>query len=274
MRGQAKFRQDKIAARRRRRTFYLCLYAVAAAGLLLSALSYISGLSALSIQSVEVSGNSRLPVSEIEAVARQDISGTYAYFFSRSNVLLYPREQITRDLLAIPLVKTAEVSRRGVGTLTIAVTEKETAAIWCAGQYGDAADCYSVDESGFVFAPEAPRSDSFIYRGIIEGDPLGKRILTPESFGKIRFFMTELAGLSVEPREAELAASSTYMTVYLSQGGRLVINTADDLSTILGNIASIISTKSIAPSLAGFLKNLDYIKLDVGNKVVYKLKGK
>ncbi len=278
MRGQAKFKQGKLAARRRRRAFYLCLYSAAAAGLLLSALSFISSLDALAVREVRVEGASRLSASAVEAVADADLAGTYGYFFPRSNVLLYPRSDIRRDVLALPPVKSAQVTRTSLGTVEVSVSEREAVALWCAGSRGDSSDCYALDDAGYVFDRQPPRptasSSDFVYRGVLEGDPIGKNFLSPESFRRIRYFMTELAGLSVEPRQAELQASSTYMTVSLAQGGRLVVNAADDLSTVLGNVAAIISDKSIAPSLASFLASLDYMKLDVGNKVVYKLKSK
>ncbi|HEU0080529.1 MAG TPA: hypothetical protein VFQ72_00685 [Candidatus Paceibacterota bacterium] len=273
MRGQAKYRQSKLRARRRRRAFYLCLYAVTAAGLLLSALSYISGLGALAIQEVHVTGASPLSSESIAAVARQDLAGNYISLFSRGNFLLYPRSAIRRDVLALPPIQSAKVYRDGVRTLAISVVERQPAAAWCADDKGDRTGCYSADENGLVFAPHDPSADELVYSGGTVGEqPLGSHILPPERFRRIRFFMTELAGLSVEPRRALLEASSTYMAVSLADGGRVFIDTADDLSTVLGNIAAVISDRTVAPSLADFLRDLDYMKLDIGNKVVYKLK--
>jgi hypothetical protein len=270
MRGQGKIHQGRLVARRRRRIFYLCLYTVTAAGLLLSGLSYISGLQAFLITDVQVGGNNRLASSTIQATALHDLEGTYWYFFPRADVLIYPHETIRTDILALPLVKTATVGRLNMRTLAINVTERQTMALWCD------IDCYSVDENGFIFAPQAPSDSGFIYKSdILTGlndSPIGLQVLPPAQFKKIQFFMSELNKLNVEPREVSLEASSTYMTIGLTAGGKLVVNSADDLSTVLGNIQSIINDKSVAPNLAGFLNKLDYMKLDVGNKVVFKLK--
>lgn len=113
--------------------------------------------------------------------------------------------------------------------------------------------------------------EPLIYRGLIEGDPVGKRLLLPEEFRKMRFFMGQVDGLSVMPREAILTASG-YMTVMLEDGGRIFLNPSDDFSTVLGNLAAIITDKTVAPDFGRFLRELDYIKLDIGNKAVYKMK--
>ncbi|MBX4209242.1 FtsQ-type POTRA domain-containing protein [Candidatus Parcubacteria bacterium] len=294
MRGQVKIYQSKLAARRRRRALLLTLYSVAAAGLIFCGLSYVSHLEALSIQTIAIEGNSRVSSSTLEAALSKELAGNYGYFFSKRNVLLYPEDAIRADVLALPPIKTAEISRRDIRTLVVSVTERQETGRWCSGRTGAAtlgasADCYSIDENGFIFSKESSCAAAdraagagvpgackgFIYRGLVEGDPIGANLLPADDFKKIRFFMDELAGLSVDPREAELSGSTTtaaYMTVRLGGGGRLVVNTADDLSVVLGNIAAVISDKAIAPSLSGFLNKLDYMKLDVGNKVVYKLK--
>ncbi len=286
MRGQVKIHQKKLAARRRRRAFLLTLYAVAAAGGLFCLLSYISQLDALSISSVVVEGNDRLSSSTVEMVARKELVGNYASFFSRENIFIYPKSKIRADILALPLVKSAEVSVGDNRTLRLALSERQETALWCSDAPSEAAlNCYSVDGDGFVFAPElsasvATSTGELVYRGLVTGDPVGHAFLKPADFRKIAFFMSELSGLSVEPREVDLTSSSAdasstplvYMTVVLGGGGTLVIDTADDLSSVLRNIAAIVSDKAIAPDLPKFLSELDYMKLDVGNKVVYKMR--
>lgn len=274
MRSRGSIKQGRLVARRRRRLFYLCLYSLSAAGLLLSAFSYISGLEALSITDVAIAGNSRLDTSTIRSTVTNDLAGTYGYFFSRRNVLLYPRDLIMRDLGSMPLVKTVSVERSSMHTLAIKVTERQTTALWC-DHASVGSRCYSVDEDGFIFALHSGADSGFIYKsdlGATSTDPIGLHVLPPADFKKVQFFMTELGKLAIDPREAELSASSTYMTVILGAGGKLVVNSADDLSTVLGNISAILADKTVVVSLDTFLKKLDYMKLDVGNKVVFKLR--
>ncbi|HEU5114844.1 MAG TPA: hypothetical protein VFT82_03695 [Candidatus Paceibacterota bacterium] len=288
MRGQVKIYQKKLTARRRRRAFYLTLYSVAAAGLLLSLLSYVSQLPSFSIEGVSVRGNDRVSSSEVESVVWKDLVGNYGGFFSKSNEFLYPNALIRNDIGAIPAVKSVSVSRSG-RIINVTVSERTKTAEWCSGAFGSTADCYSLDSAGYVFAKEAcatssvcvkasvstTTSSGLIYRGILADDPVGQSLISADEFKKINFFIGELSGLSVDPREVELSGTSSapYLTIVLGGGGRLVVNAGDDLSSVLSNIAAVISDRTVVPSLSEFLSKLDYMKLDIGNKVVYKLRS-
>lgn len=294
MRGQVKIQQKRLAARRRRRIRFLILYSVAAAGLLLSALSYISQLPSLSIASIEVRGNSRLSSSSVEAIVLSDLAQNYMGLFSKRNILLYPSAKIEQDILSLPLVQTVRVTRSPMTNLVVSVTERSEVARFCTGEDNSTRDCYSVDEKGFIFAPishascaisgvcavsatTSPSLSSFIYRHsqTDKDDLVGDQVTNPTEFKKLTFFIHELAGLSVEPREAIMSnATSTggYVTIVLEQGGKLILNTSDDLSLVLDNIATVISDKTLVPSLSDFLAKLDYMKLDAGNKIVYKMR--
>ena len=85
--------------------------------------------------------------------------------------------------------------------------------------------------------------------------------------------MTELSSLSLSPREAIIASPATgYITIVLDSGSKLIVDTHDDLSVVLGNIGAVLSDKALVPALPEFLQKLDYLKLDAGNKVVYKMR--
>jgi hypothetical protein len=269
MRGQVKIHQHKIVARRRRRIFLITLYSFCALVLITMALSFTSHIPKLLIKEVIVEGNSKVSASAIESVALDAVAGNYLHLFLKSNSLIYPRDVVEERIAAIPAIESVDVSRASLTSLRIGVTERKEAAVWCRRD-AEADQCYFMDRDGLVFSPAAATS-TIVYRGNLEGDPIGKRFMDASDFKKMQFFMQELSGLSVSPREVVLGDTG-YMTVILAKGGRLIINSSDDLSVVLGNIAAVISDKSVAPDFARFLDELDYIKLDTGNKVVYKLK--
>jgi hypothetical protein len=274
MRGQVKILQKKIIAKKRRRAFLLTFYSFVVVGFIWAVLSSISHLDSMDIQTIEISGNERLPDIEIETIVRESIAGNFLGFFSRSNAFLYPKEEIVEALRAVPAVKELEIERSGTKTLRVTIEEREEAARWCSGEAFDISGCYSLDANGYIFAKvisDASSTSPVIYRMTMDPEVLGKHYLNEEDFKNLRFFIGQLEGLSVDPREVFIT-DTNYMTVYLGDGGRLIINRADDLSKVLGNIAAIISDKSVAPSFSQFLKELDYIKLDSGNKVVYKVR--
>jgi hypothetical protein len=130
-----------------------------------------------------------------------------------------------------------------------------------------------MDEAGFIFAPALAPSQGFIYRGLVTLDPVGKTLLPEADFKKIEFFVQELRGLSLAPREA-VFESVDYATIVLAGGGKLVINMSDDLSAVLSNISAIITDRTVTPSLSHFLSTLDYLKLDTGRKLYTKCVNK
>lgn len=274
MKGQVKILQKKIIAKKRRRVFLLSLYSVFALGILFSILSFVSQMNSMRIEMIEVSGNSRIASVDVESVVREKIAGNFLGFFSKSNVFLYPIEDVILALQAIPAVSRVEVEKSGLKALKVMLEEKGEVARWCSGEANDLSDCYSLDEDGYIFAKVvsvANSTSTVIYRMSIDPEVLGKHFLDKEDFKNLRFFIGQLDGLSIDPREVSIT-DADYMTVYLGDGGRLLIHRTDDLSKVLGNIAAIITDKSVAPSFSQFLKELDYIKLDSGNKVVYKVK--
>ena len=275
MRGQVKVHQKKIIARRRRRALFLSLYSLLFLGVVASGLSYLSHLDAFAIKKVIVKGNERVSAAEIERVVFEKTAGNYLKLFSRSNSLLYPKDEVKEGVLGMPLLKDASVSRDGLGAVVIALLERKESAVWCGATDGEPERCYSLDENGLIFDSRegfASSSADIVYRGVVKGDPIGQEFLPEAQFKKIVFFIKQLSGLSVGPREASISDSG-YMTVTLEKGGKIMLDTKDDLSIVLANIATIITDRSVAPSFFEFLDGLDYIKIDSGNKAVYKLKS-
>lgn len=276
LRGQAKFQQRKLSARRRKEALRLAAIACAAAGVAFFGLGLLSQIGPLQIRDVAVEGNSRLTVDEVKDAVDAAISGSYLGVFSRSNALIYPHDAALAAVAALPAVESADVSRDGFGAVKVSVVERAPSARLCKGKVGDYSDCYLLDEQGVAFREANADAVGYVYRGDKAGasatsTPIGRPWLPASDFKKLQFFMGRIDGLSLSPREADLGEGG-YATIRLGGGGKLLVNLDDDLSVVLANLAAIISDKNIAPSFPDFLERLDYIKLDSGNKVVYKLK--
>ncbi len=270
MRPRVMVHQKKLIARRRRRAFFMSLYVLFALGIIFSGLSLLSQEQFMSIEKITVGGNVRAKVETIETTVLREMAGNYFYFFSKSNAFLYPADDIMEKILALPLIQSVSVNRNGLKAIEINLEERREDARWCEGSVHEINWCFSMDENGLVF-DQIATSTAFIYRGLISGSPIGQSFLAPEEFKKIQFFVRDLGFFGIAPAEA-IFGEPHYMTVVLLTGGKLIINTNDDLSVVLSNISSVIRDKTVAPSLSRFLEKLDYMKLDSGNKVVYKLK--
>jgi len=271
MRGSiGKIYQKKLHVRRRKRALFIGLYILLALGIIFSGLSFLSQAQFMSIEKIIVRGNERAKTETIEATAFREIAGNYLFFFSKRNTFLYPADLIEEKVLALPLIQSVRVNRNGLREIEINLEERKEDARWCEGNIRETISCFSVDENGLVFDKIAT-STAFIYRGLISGSPIGQNFLSPEEFKKIQFFARELGSFGIAPAEA-VFGEPHYMTVVLLTGGKLIVNTNDDLAVVLSNISSVINDKTVAPSLSRFLQKLDYMKFDSGNKVVYKLK--
>ncbi|MEN9622223.1 MAG: hypothetical protein RLZZ67_657 [Candidatus Parcubacteria bacterium] len=275
MRGQVKVYQKKLVDKRRRRIFYLSFYSTVLVGLVLSGISYLTHIESLTLSEVSVRGNVRMMRDDVERIVNTELAGNYAGMFSRANAFLYSRTDIENALRAVPIVENVEVSRSGFNTVVVNLEERSEVANWCNESALGEEPCFLLDENGLVFTKaigSTGTSTRFTYKGTITDGPLGKQVLTPADFKNIQFFIHQLEGLSVDPVEATIASTSDYMTIALGGGGKIIVNTTDDLSGILENISAVLKDRSVAPSFSDFLAKLDYIKFDAGNKVVYKVR--
>lgn len=282
MKKWAGVNQKKLIYKKRRRVFYISLYSLVVFGLILSVLSYLSRIDAFFIETISVRGNMRLHTQDIEALVNTYIAGNYVGFFSKANAFLYPRSDIKNALYNIHLIKKADVSRSGFNTIVVSLDERDEIAVWCGGIKKT---CFSIDENGLLFGAlqntcqsnicdfSSATNTRFIYEGLLSGNPLGQYFLPTTDFKKIDFFIHSLETLMLEPVRASISSTTGYMTVVLSSGGEIIVNTDDDLSEILQNISVVLKDQSVAPSFSTFLQKLEYIKFDTGNKVVYKLKN-
>jgi len=59
---------------------------------------YISRLSALNINNIEISGNQVVETSAIKDVVQEQISGKYFFFFPKTNIFFYPANGIKNVL--------------------------------------------------------------------------------------------------------------------------------------------------------------------------------
>lgn len=266
MAGKRLVDQKRLRAKKRKRFLFIWLYVVFFVSLITCGVSLISSIGFFQIRDITISGTDRESPIRIESMVRESLSGTYIWLFPRTNILIYPNDRIEENILSLPLVLSVDVSRKGFSALNVEIVEKVEVARWC-----DGSDvCYSVDENGFVFSTVAS-SSAFMYQGLLKDNPIGQTILSKEKFKNIEFFVRELRNMELVPIQALFSANG-YLDIVLFGGGRLIIYTEDDLSSVLSTLESVVGDKKVVPSIASFLSTLDYLRLDTGNKVTYKKK--
>lgn len=258
---------------RARRRHALLIRGVLAVFLILGAFTgavALSRVDSLSVVAVNVRGASTVPVSDIESLVRDELSGNRLFLFPRSNIALYPKREIAAAVSALsPRIRSVSVARDDARAIGITVAERTPHALWCGNSPAVAEPCYFLDETGVIFAesPEFSGDVFFRYFGPVEGGPAGAAFL-PGEFPELDFFTRSV-------QEAEVKAVSLSVLdgpdaeLTLSDGTRILFNRTHDLSGVLQNLSSVLGADIFRSQ--GALA-LDYVDLRFGNKVFYKFK--
>ena len=234
---------------------------------------YVVSMPAVSIASVNVQGASLAPADGIKAIAENELKGAYLLVIPRHNSFLYPGVSIEKAIeKEYPPIASVAVSRNGLNTLDIAVSERVPVALWCDGD-AVAADtgetCFDMDRNGFVFtsaAGDASSTSSLVrYQGDLSGSPIGKTYLSG-GFAPLSALITDIAtsiGRAPESVSIPQDTDDVYLTL---QGGGVIrfVRTADP-GTTLQNIVSVFSSDDFKSH-----SSFQYIDFRFGNKVYVK----
>ena len=272
--------------------FALALFCV---GGLWGLIFWLTGLSVVTIRSVEVVGTVSVSPAAIASSTEKFLTDRYWFIVPRSSIFFYPRESIIGNILdSYPRVEKAEVRFKNFHTVNVTITERETAALWCRpslapetyfGEQWD--DCFLMDKNGFVFdrfdpsALDSPDVMKFMvsnhfpayikFYGSVTGTttPVGQSYLSPKGFQTSLDFAKNVDYLGVTALAFRERPDSDF-DVDLVGGTRLVIPREPDISYLVSNLQAIISNPN--SSEVGDLNKIDYIDLRFGSKVFYLLK--
>jgi hypothetical protein len=248
---------------------------------------YVSHLSAMTIATVDVSGTNLVSADDVHALVSRKLAGSYGFLVPRANALVVPVASIRTAIEnAFPPVKSISVSTRGFTTLNVAITERQSAALWCAGTpsgeisnddnppAGGATStpagpngCYLMDADGFIFAPSATTTGYMRYYGGLSINPVGSTYLGG-GFASLQGELQDIAGsIHRTPTETLVDNNGTDVSVVFAEGGVLrFVRTADPQSTV-ENIASVFASQSFQQNA-----NFDYADFRFGDKVYVKFK--
>jgi len=274
---------------RRRRLAWVKVTAgasVVALGLVL--VFYVSHLPQMTIATVDVSGTNLVSADEVHALVSQQLAGSYAFLVPHANALVLPAGSIKTAIEnSFPPVKSVAISMKGFTTLQVAITERQPAALWCAGTpSGEIANdsnaatstpstspappaggCYLMDSGGFIFAPLATTTEYARFYGALSANPIGSTYLGG-GFASLQEELGNIASsIHLTPVETLVDNNGTDVSVAFTDGGVVrFVRTADPQSTV-DNIASVFASQSFAQN-----KNFEYADFRFGDKVYVKFK--
>ncbi len=240
-------------------------------------LGYAAQWQKFNIQNIEVLGNKVVETKEIEALAREELSGEYFWLYPKTNFLIYPKKKMSEKLTGnLKILKDISVRLSGNQLLQISVSEREAKYTWCGAtipaNFAEA-ECYFMDQNGYIFT-RAPYFSGDVYFKFF--GPIGER--SPEGVSFAPAYFQNL--ISFRDAVAELELGLSFMSVaeveaelYLSsaradKGPKIIFKLDSNLEKTLENLKLVIASEDIKNKLS----SLQYIDLRFGNKVYYKFK--
>ena len=285
----------RFRERRRKILIGKVVLVILGAGVLWGLVFWLTGLPVITISAVSVSGNVSVSPYSIASSTRDLLTGRYWFTVPRSNILFYPKESIIKNILeSYPRIKNVEVEFKNFHTVSVAITERETAALWCrtfvvtADASNDTSDeCFLLDSQGFIFdslgrtvassvdvdaSSTAVRSLPLVkfYGGISSTtDPVRMSYSSAEHFQESLLLADNPSSLGVNV-VAFRERPDRDLDVELVGETRLVIGRESDNFSVMSNFQSVISEPNF-DGLEG-LGKIDYIDMRFGNKVFYLFK--
>lgn len=265
-------RPSSLRVRRRREKALMALIVILLIACVVCAANYLSYLPQVTIASVQVQGAETFPSRVLAASVGTILDdGTY-HLLSRQNILLYPKSTIEHAIVAdYPRIATAEISRSSLFSrdLTLKVTERQPFATWCRS-LDATSSCYVMDQGGFIFAPSASSTMSYIFSGGVStsSEPIGQTFAPGHVPGLLALIKLLSQQDALTPLGASIENDQDF-SVQFAQGFSLKASFGENAETLAHDLSLVLGSNE----LAGLESQLDYVDLRFGDRVYYKLKG-
>lgn len=263
-------RTTPLRVRKRRRRYLVALAGLVSVGALLYGVHWASYLPQYSISEIQVTGT--------VVQSPDDIRGRIDSFFDSRRSFISPRsifryrgnaieQYLETDILHIAH---AEVTHPYLfsNELDVRIDERMPFARWCAADQ----QCYLIDQTGFVFAPDAvdiqtPEALVF-YGGVSDpGNPLGHSVAAARFPSALALTRT-LGQAGFAPKDVSID-SDTDLTIRLRDSFAVRASFGSDPNSLVRDLKLILGSDT----LKGHEAELEYVDLRFGNRVFYKLKG-
>lgn len=249
------------------------------------ALSYFSNDEHMEINKFVITGTHILDKDKIERQVRKDLSGKYIYLFSRGNGLIYPHKQIYNNLLInFPRIGELSISREGIKTLKIEITERIGSYLYCGVSVPESKNeigenCYYINNDGYIFDKAPYFSGNVYFKYYMElpdgtTTPLSKQMISVESFHLFGRFIDGISSLGFRPIYIVMGKDGINF-LYLSNGindnqTKIMFKNDANLVNILENLSLAMKKSEFASEINSKYNRLLYIDLRFKNKVLYK----
>ncbi len=229
-------------------------------------LAYLSNSSSTKISEIYINDTTFFDKKEIEKIVREGLQGSHLMVFNKDNVLLFPKNEIEAKVKNFSkAIKKVSISLAGLQKISVQVEEYKPVAVWC-----NDINCYYLNETGLVFdkAPANYDKNLMQFHDWIHDDPIGKNYIDPETFQKIITLVNLIAKVPLKVTSVNTEDGLTF-NLHTEGGTRLLYEINDDPEEVANNLNTVLEKDAINRAQ---LNNIDYIDLQFGNKVYYKIR--
>ncbi|MEK7459926.1 MAG: hypothetical protein AAB636_02570 [Patescibacteria group bacterium] len=268
--------------------FFLLLIFLALAGL-------FSRWKEINIDQIEIVGNKVIDSTLIKKEIEEELSDYYFLIFPRSNVLIYPKNDIKNRLNnTFKRLDNISFNIKDEKTLEVTLSERKAIYTWCGEDkalYSAVLldnkelenQCYFVDESGYLFdrAPYFSGEVYFKFFGKLNNNKnkdntnfIGSYFL-PDLFYKIITFRDDVSSFGIKPASL-FAKEDGDIELYLSSSKtlinspKIIFKSDADLLKVAENLQAAITTEPLKSDFEKKYSSLLYIDLRFNNKIYYK----
>ena len=127
-----KFRSERLAKRHRRIFWTKFVLSLIFLSFLVWGFSYVTKLEKVNISNINIIGNKAISEKDILEIANRNLEGGYFKLFSKSNILIYPKSKIKKELLDFSLrIKELMITFKNFQTININIVERTPFALYC-----------------------------------------------------------------------------------------------------------------------------------------------
>ncbi|MFA6257425.1 MAG: hypothetical protein WC671_00220 [Candidatus Paceibacterota bacterium] len=238
-------------------------------------LAFLSRLQSVNISKVEILGNKVLDTETLNNAIQEQIAGKYLWIFPKTNIFLYPKNNIEKELLnEFKRIKDISLAPKNNRTLEVSLAEREAKYTWCGvvPVSGAEEQCYFVDENGYVF-DEAPYFSGNVYFKFYGAQ--SESYFSKQNFKQLIIFKDTLIGFGLKP-VALYATNDGDIEIFLLGGNpltvapKIILRADADFQNVAENLQAALDTEPLKSKFKNKYSTLQYIDLRFGNKVYDK----
>ncbi|OHA61975.1 MAG: hypothetical protein A2117_00220 [Candidatus Wildermuthbacteria bacterium GWA2_46_15] len=218
----------------------------------------------LQINEISVSGNERIPATEIQNSIWPEVEKSFPFGLkSRSILLADPPSIKTRLLEKFPLIDGLSVKRLLPKSLVVEIGERKTVSLWCWE-----INCFALDKNGVIFEAASEGQAGLVIKSKQPKNEIsiGKKVMEEKILEQILFIQQTMSQKAkIEAKEFTLFENDQRLNAKTNEGWEVFFDLKGDVNWPLVELELVLE-KELPQEKRG---SLEYIDLRF-NKVYYK----